>query len=221
MSRVFPKNSRAFAGRVLLACALLAAYIVWAGWYYLTPKYSRVGYAPTQPIAFSHALHVGQIGLDCTYCHSHVTESDHSNIPTAQTCWNCHGDNKGNIKSASGQLEPLRQAIKSGLPIVWERIHKVPDYAYFTHAVHVSRGVSCVSCHGQVNEMAIVREEQPLSMSWCLDCHRDPAPSVRPAEEVTNLTWIEKRDQKVLPIGQRIVNKARINPPVMCSGCHR
>lgn len=174
MPQIFGKNSRLIAGRALLALGLLAAWCVGAGWYYLTPKYSRVGYAPIQPIAFSHEIHAGRLGLDCTYCHSHVGESAHANIPTAQVCWNCHGPDKGNIKSDSPQLLPLRQAMESGQPIVWQRVHKLPDYAYFNHAVHVNRGVACTSCHGQVDQMPIVRHDQPLSMSWCLDCHRQP-----------------------------------------------
>jgi hypothetical protein len=209
-------------------------------WYYFTPKYSRVGYTPIQPVEYSHELHVKQIGLDCRYCHTHVTESANANIPTASMCWNCHGDNKGNVKADSAALAPLREAYKTGRAIDWVRVHKLPDFVYFNHAAHVRRGISCLSCHGQVNEMVRVRHDQPLSMSWCLDCHRDPAPNLRPNEQVTNLAWDPKRgfDPNQHPVMDRRTGKAvvardfaefgrllrdnvGINPPVNCSGCHR
>lgn len=226
VSRVFPKNSRVIAAKILLAVFLFVVYCVGATWYYGTPKYSRVGYTPVQPINFSHQLHVSKVGLDCLFCHTHVTESAVSNLPTTQVCWNCHGQDKGNIRSDSAQLAPLREAHAAGLAVPWVRVHKLPDYAFFNHSVHVNRGVSCVSCHGQVNEMPVVRHDQPLTMSWCLDCHRDPEPSLRPNTQVTNLTWSASKDPAMQGRSQEefarfIKDHTAINPPLMCSGCHR
>lgn len=224
MSRIFPRESRAIAGKLLLGVALLGGLVTAGVWYYGSPKYYRVGYAPVQPIPFSHELHVQQVGLDCTFCHTQVKESWYSNIPNTQTCWNCHGQDKGNIKSQSPLLEPLREAHATGRPIEWVRVHKLPDFAYFNHAAHVNRGVSCQSCHGQVNEMPVVFHAEPMSMSWCLDCHRNPAPHLRPNDQVTNLDWDPRTDARFAgktrqQIGLELA--AHVAPPTDCTACHR
>ncbi|HEY1081839.1 MAG TPA: cytochrome c3 family protein [Prosthecobacter sp.] len=157
--------------------------------YYFTPKYTRVGYEPTQPVAFSHKIHAGQLGLDCRYCHSFVENSSHANVPTNQTCFNCHGPGKGNIQSANPKLEMVVKAQETKQPIPWVKIHKAPDYVYFNHSAHLNRGISCQSCHGQVNEMEVVKHAEPQSMGWCLDCHRQPEQKLRPLDQVTNLNY--------------------------------
>jgi cytochrome c553 len=157
--------------------------------YYFTPKYTRVGYMPTQPVPFSHKVHVGQNGMDCRYCHSFGERSSHANVPANQICFNCHGNGKGGIKLNSPKLEPVRKAMETGEPIKWVKIHKAPDYVYFNHSAHLNRGVSCVSCHGKINEMDVVYHDQPQSMGWCLDCHRNPENNLRPLTEITNLDW--------------------------------
>ena len=226
MSRVFPPDSRAIAAKLMLAVVLLVGFAVAVIWYYATPAYSRVGFTPVQPINFSHELHVGKVGLDCTFCHSSVTDSAVASIPTTLVCWNCHGQEKGAIRWDSGQLAPLREARQSGLASPWVRVHKLPDYAFFNHAVHVQRGVSCVSCHGRVDQMDVVRHEQPLSMAWCLDCHRHPEPALRPRDQVTNLSWEAARDPQLRGRTQQefaafIRDHTDISPPLNCSGCHR
>lgn len=157
--------------------------------YYFTPKYTRVGYEPTQPVPFSHKIHAGQLGLDCRYCHSFAEVSSHANVPTNQTCFNCHGPGKGNIKSASPKLEKVIKAAETGKPIEWVKVHKAPDYVYFNHSAHLNRGISCQSCHGQINEMEVVKHDQPQSMGWCLDCHRNPEQKLRPLDQITNLNY--------------------------------
>jgi len=226
VSKDFPRDSRRYfrlAAGVTLAGLLLASIAVA---YYGTPKYWRVGYEPLQPIPFSHELHAGQIGLDCRYCHNHVGESPHSNVPSTQTCLNCHGQQWGNIRSQERVFAPLRAAEATGKPLSWVRVHRVPDYAYFNHAVHVQRGVSCVSCHGKVNEMEVVRHEEPLSMAWCLDCHRNPGPHLRPADAVTDLDWSAEDDPRFAERSREefvayLLEDVGVNPPENCSGCHR
>ncbi len=201
---------------------LAAAGLVAAGFYYYAlPSYTRVGYQPEQPVPFSHQQHVGQIGLDCTYCHSHVFESPHSNVPASQTCMNCHNPQKANVKGASPLLAPVRESYLTGKPVEWKRVHKVPEYAYFNHSVHVNKGVSCVSCHGQINEMKVVYHDQPLSMGWCLKCHNNPTPSLRPVEQVTNLTWKPEGGATAEEIGKKIKDELQVHPPMNCQGCHR
>lgn len=217
MSRVFPKNSRLIAAQVAVGLLLLGAMATAGVWYYATPKWYRAGYEPVQPITFSHQLHAGQLGLDCRYCHTHVTEAAHANIPEVDTCWKCHGADKGNIKADSPLLAPLRDAHERGVPVPWVRVHKLPDFVYFNHAAHVNRGVGCVSCHGRVDEMAVVRHEKPLSMAWCLECHRNPGPELRPVEKMTDMAWLPGHPES----GERIKNESRIRPPTDCTACHR
>lgn len=194
---------------------LLFALPVAAIWYYGSPEYTDVGYRPHQPVPYSHKLHVGELGLDCRYCHASVERSPVANIPPTQVCMNCHHV----IKRDSKQLEPIRQSMSSGQPMRWIRVHNLPDYAYFHHAAHVRAGVGCQSCHGRIDEMDVVMQVEPLSMSWCLDCHRHPDPHLRPTEEVTNMEYIPPRDQAALAV--RLKQEKRLDPPVDCSGCHR
>ncbi|MGE5648189.1 MAG: cytochrome c3 family protein [Acidobacteriota bacterium] len=174
-----------------------------------------MGYEPVQPVPYSHKLHAGNLGMDCRYCHSTVETSNYAAIPAAETCMNCHT----RVKPKSELLEPVRESYASGKPVPWVRIHKLPDYVYFSHQAHVGAGVSCVSCHGRVDQMAEVRQVKPLSMAWCLECHRDPAANIRPRDQVTNLAWKPTRDPA--EIGRELMAKNKIHPPTNCSGCHR
>lgn len=218
MSPPFTKRADRILARAGVFLTLMATSVVAGTYYYAMPSYTRVGYKPPQPVAFSHAIHAGQLGMDCRYCHSHVDESPKSNIPTTQVCQSCHTQ----IKADSPLLEPVRESWKTGEAIPWERVHQLPDYVFFNHSVHVKRGVSCVSCHGKVNEMAVVRHDQPLSMHWCLSCHRSPEDHLRPADAVTNLDWTPDligKTQGVL--GKELKEQCKINPPQHCGGCHR
>jgi len=219
LSRTFPPDSVRYLKLGTFLLAALGALVVMGIWYYGSPAYARVGYQPVQPVRFSHAIHAGRVGLDCTFCHNHVGESPHANVPSTQTCLNCHSAKLGNIKATSAALAPLREAEASGRPIAWARIHKVPDYAYFNHAVHVSRGVACVSCHGRINEMEVVRHVEPLTMSWCLECHRDPWPQLRPADKVTDFDWTS--EPILAEVFAEHLSDVGIRPPQDCSGCHR
>ncbi|MHC4953442.1 MAG: cytochrome c3 family protein [Planctomycetota bacterium] len=221
MSTVFPPRSREYFKIALFVLAAVGALAAAGIAYYVTPAYTRVGYEPLQPISFSHKLHVGGLGMECLHCHNHVGDSPHANVPSTQTCLNCHGTRFGNVAGQSAALAPLRAAELSGRALEWARVHKVPDYAYFNHAVHVRRGVSCVSCHGRIDEMDVVRHEQPLSMSWCLDCHRNPGPNLRPASKVFDLGWTPNSKEEQEKFANDLIRNAGIHPPQNCSGCHR
>ena len=226
MANIFPKWSNTLAPKAIVCGGLVATVLPLAIWYYFTPKYTRVGYMPTQPVPFQHSLHVSQLGLDCRYCHSYVEVSSHSNVPNTQTCMNCHTA----IKSLSPKLQPVRDSWKTGQPVEWVRIHRVPDYAYFNHSAHVNRGVSCVSCHGQINHMEQVWEDQSLGMAFCLNCHRNPENYVRPLSEITHLDW-KPADMGTNPttgkpwtqfeIGSKLVKDWHVDPKVTCATCHR
>jgi len=178
-----------------------------------------------QPVAFDHKLHVGQLGLDCRYCHSNVEVSGHSNIPASQVCMNCHSQ----VQKNNPKLQPIRDSFATGQPVQWVKIHNVPDYAYFNHSAHINRGVSCVECHGKVNEMNVVFEDKPLSMGWCLQCHRNPGDYVRPIAAATpggkspvfDLDWTPPDGKTRAEVGRDLVKNWKINPPTDCAGCHR
>jgi hypothetical protein len=212
---VFPKWTWILRPGIAVAAIGGAVYATLIVTFGFSPKTTDVGYAPVQPVPYSHALHVGQLGMDCRYCHSTVEEAAHASIPPTQTCMNCHSS----IRTNSEKLIPVRQSYATGMPVEWIRVHDLPDYVYFNHSAHVRRGVGCVSCHGRVDAMEVVFQAEPLSMGWCLDCHRNPERHLRPLEFVTQLDWVPEDDQLVL--GQRLREEYDINPKVDCNTCHR
>jgi hypothetical protein len=216
MSDIFPKWTNKLPGRVILGAIIVGGTLTAGITYYCTPKYTRVGYQPIQPVSFSHAVHVDQIGLDCRYCHSGVEKSWYSNVPAASTCMNCHNQ----VLANDARLALVRESYHTGKAIPWVQVHKTPDYVYFNHSVHVNRGVSCVHCHGEIHKMEEVRHAQPLSMGFCLECHRNPENFLRPPEHVFNLNWqTNAAAQKQL--GQKFVHDWKVNSSQNCSACHR
>ncbi len=198
-----------------MAGPLVGALAVGGVWYYGSPSYTDAGYAPVQPVPYSHALHAGELAIDCRYCHVSVETSPVANIPPTQTCMNCHKL----VARDSELLAPIRESAATGRPMRWVRVHSLPGYAYFNHSAHVRAGVGCASCHGSIHEMEVVTQVEPLSMSWCLDCHRNPAPHLRPQAEVTNMTWLPSQDHA--EFAQQAILDKGLKPPVDCSGCHR
>lgn len=215
MSQIFPEWTNRLPAIIAVSVVVLVLSVIGFFCYYGSPKYTDVGYRPAQPVAYSHKLHAGDLGMDCRYCHSSVERSPVANVPPTQTCMNCHKL----ILPQSDKLLQVRESWSTGQPIPWVRVHDLPDYAYFDHGAHLNAGVGCASCHGNVAQMEKVTQVQPLSMSWCLDCHRDPDQSLRPSDQVTNMNWTPPADQ--LKFAQRVRAEKNINPPTDCSGCHR
>jgi len=215
VAQIFPKWTNQLPIFFVIVVALLGAGGIGFFWYYGSPEYTDVGYRPTQPIDYSHKVHAGDLGIDCRYCHTTVEISASANIPPTQTCMNCHTL----VKPESEKTAPLLASWQTGKPIEWVRVHMLPDYAYFDHSTHISVGVGCVSCHGNVAEMEKVTQVEPLSMSWCLDCHRDPSEHLRPISEVTNMKWEARQNQ--LEFAAKVIKEKNISPPLDCSGCHR
>ncbi len=212
----FPPWATTIRAYVPLLLAGGAVYLVVLVWYGGSPLTIDVGYAPVQPVPFSHALHAGQLGMDCRYCHTHVEKAAHANVPNTQTCMNCH---EKLVKAKSPVLQPARDSWVTNMPVPWVKIHDLPDFVYFNHSAHVTRGVACVSCHGRIDTMERVAQHEKLSMGWCLDCHRAPENHLRPVEFVTKMDWVPTEDQVVL--GTRLKESNHINPPQDCSTCHR
>ena len=222
MSAIFPKWTNRLPAMIIVGGLLTATAVTAGVWYYLTPKYSRVGYQPIQPVAFSHAVHVDQLGFDCRYCHNGVEKSWYSNIPASSTCMNCHSQ----VLKGDPRLALVQESADTGRPIPWVQIHRVPDFVYFNHSVHVNRGVSCVECHGQINQMDEVYEVKPLSMTFCLDCHRNPAAKLRPMDKITDLNWKWSENPTVnaelqRKNGEKFVHDWGVQSLQNCSTCHR
>jgi hypothetical protein len=211
----FPKWTWVLRPAIAVAAVgglIYASVLVYLGF---SPQATDVGYMPTQPVPYSHALHVGQLGLDCRYCHTGVEIAAAAAIPPTQTCMNCHSK----VRANSEKLIPIRESYATGMPVPWIRVHDLPDYVYFNHSAHVRRGVGCVSCHGRIDTMEVVFQAKELSMGWCLDCHRNPERHLRPVEFVTQLDWVPDEDQLVL--GARLRELNNIDPKETCNTCHR
>jgi hypothetical protein len=212
---IFPRWTNNVPIAIGLLAPLAGAGLIFAIWYWFSPWYTDVGYRPEQPVPYSHALHAGDLGLDCRYCHNTVERAAMAAIPPSSTCMNCHDL----VKTESKRLDLVRESDKTGMPVPWVRVHQLPDYAFFNHSAHLAAGVGCASCHGRVDQMVIVEMEKPMSMAWCLDCHRDPKPNLRPLDQITNMGW----NPEATPYDpDRDPHRRRkVNPPTHCSGCHR
>lgn len=215
MAQLFPRWTNNIPNMVAGGVPVLGIAVVAAVWYWFSPEYTDVGYQPEQPVPFSHALHAGQMGLDCRYCHNTVEHAARAAIPPTETCMNCHRI----VKKDSPKLELVRKSATTGEPIPWVRVHLLPDYAYFDHSVHLAAGVGCTSCHGRVDQMEVVTQEEPLSMAWCLDCHRNPAPNLRPRDQITNMAYVASA-AGYNPAHDTSRTRP-VTPPEHCSGCHR
>lgn len=226
MTALFPKWTNKLPAVLALGAAAAGLAVVFVVNFWFSPKHTDVGYQPYQPIAYSHKLHAGSLGMDCRYCHRMVEEGPHATIPDAGTCMGCHR----HVKQDSVALAPLREAFADGMadgtPIPWIKVHLLPEYAYFNHAVHIRANVGCASCHGRVDQMEIVHQVEPLSMGWCLECHRDPTPHIRPADiAVTQMDWTPTEAsiaaaKKLLEV-QGDAKYPALNPPTHCGACHR
>jgi len=222
---LFPKWTNKLPAALALGAGVAGLFVVFVVYFWFSPKHTDVGYQPYQPISYSHKLHAGALGMDCRYCHRGVEEGAHATVPDAATCMGCHLQ----VKKDSVALQPLRDAWgegkADGTPVEWVKVHLLPQFAYFHHAVHVHAGVGCKSCHGRIDQMEIVRQVEPLSMGWCLECHRDPTPHVRPqGVKVTDMDWVAD-EQSIAAARLRLEWKGdsppELNPPTHCSACHR
>jgi len=213
-SPVFPKWVNTLPAFIFLGSTLAFLTLIFIFWYWLGPKSLEVGYTPEQPIKYSHKLHAGDLGIDCRYCHFNVETSSHATIPTTETCMNCHAV----VKTDSPEIAKIHASFAENKPIEWVKVHQLPDYVYFDHSRHVNSGVSCVTCHGRVDQMEVVHQVEPLSMGWCLDCHRAPDANLRPKELVTKMDW---KAENALETGRIIREAYHIRPGEDCSTCHR
>ncbi len=211
---LFPEWTQPLKKYVITPALLVGpVYVVVLMWMITqNPNTLRIGYMPDQPVPYSHALHAGEVGLDCRYCHNVVDRSPKAGVPPAATCMNCHQS----VRPTSDKLLPVRQAFFENAPLRWIRVHDLPDYVYFNHSAHVTRGVGCESCHGRLDQMVKVYQAKPLTMSWCIECHRNPTPNLRDPANVTVMGYQPRAGE-----GAEVKARLKINPPTDCSTCHR
>jgi hypothetical protein len=186
MAQVFDRSSNALARASLVLTGLIVIALgVALDQLQRSPWVTRQGQRPDQPVPFSHKHHVEGLGLQCQYCHTSVEKSSYAGIPPTKTCINCHSQ----IWTNAQLLEPVRQSWATGESIQWIRVHDLPDYVYFNHEIHVNKGIGCASCHGRVDEMPLMYQQNTLQMEWCLNCHRNPGVNLRPTSEIYNMAW--------------------------------
>jgi hypothetical protein len=217
MSQIFKSSANSTARvSIILALALLAGgggalFQLIANSSYAT----RQGDAREQPIPFSHAHHVGSMGIDCRYCHTSVENSDFSVVPPTKTCMNCHSQ----IWIDSPTLEPVRESFRTNSSIRWTKVYDLPDYVYFNHSIHVKKGVGCETCHGRIDTQALTWQQPSLQMRWCLDCHRNPENYLRPRDQITTMGYTPSEPQAEL--GARLVKEYHVQKLETCWTCHR
>jgi hypothetical protein len=219
MAQFFRKSANNIARISLVAVVALAAtaglaFTQLARSSYVTGQYVE----KQQPVQFSHKHHVGDDGIDCRYCHTTVETTATAGMPSTQTCMNCHSQ----LWADSPYLEPVRASFRENKPIEWERVHDLPEFTYFNHSIHVAKGVGCSTCHGEIDNMPAVYQENSLQMEWCLSCHREPAKFIRPKSEIYNMQWkdsdLAPQERERLSADYKIRGKEIMTS---CSTCHR
>jgi hypothetical protein len=218
MPQIFRPYADTVARSVLVAIIVVPFLAIAIGYWFIASNYIT-GQTITldQPVPFSHQHHVGGLGLDCRYCHSGVERSPVAGIPPTHTCMTCHSQ----LYTNAQMLAPVRTSLAEQRPIHWNKVNKLPDYVYFDHSIHIAKGVGCTTCHGPVDYMPLMRQAAPLTMGWCLECHRDPAPNLRQLAEVVDPDWTAPVDQ--MAQGHALLVKYHIDTEHLtdCSVCHR
>jgi len=216
MSALFTRKTDALL-KLVLGVLGLGAVATLGGLmlYWRTPYGTNQNAQIQQPVMFDHRHHVQDDLIDCRYCHASVDKAPSAGIPATEVCLSCHAQ----VWNKSPLLDAVRASWFAGQPIRWTRVHKLPDFVYFNHAIHVNKGIGCAECHGRVDQMASVEQVQPLTMGWCLDCHRNPQPRLRPLSEITNMAWQPGGDGAAR--GAELAKQLDVHPRVNCTTCHR
>lgn len=222
VAQIFTASADTRLRASLLAAFLCIFLIVLVVGGYADSSYGTlVGWVQDQPVPFSHEHHVAGLGVDCRYCHTSVETSARAGLPATHVCLTCHSQ----IWTNAAMLAPVRHSLAADVPLQWNRVSRLPDYVYFNHSIHVTRGVPCVTCHGRVDRMPLMSRAEPFQMQWCLNCHRDPAPNLRPPAEVTRMDWSDwdAHPERHKDFGELVVKTYGIEPAKLtqCNICHR
>ena len=219
MAQLFPRFTNALAVWVItLTIVTLIAFSIFAFLYSRSDWITEAAnFVTTQPVPFSHKHHVNGLGLDCRYCHTSVETGSFAGMPPSGTCITCHAQ----IWKDSPMLEPVRQSVLTNTPLRWTRVNNVAQFVYFAHDIHIAKGVGCFVCHGRIDLMPLTAKTVSMQMVWCLDCHRDPGPRLRPRNEVFNMEWQPPGNAREK--GELLIREYHINRSILtnCSTCHR
>jgi hypothetical protein len=219
MPQAFARWANSASKISLFGAVLGLAVVAWACIVFTQSSYgTSAGVVEVQPVPFSHEHHVGILGIDCRYCHTTVENSSFAGVPPTKTCMNCHSQ----MWVQSQMLRPVRQSYDENEPIAWRRVYNTPGFVYFSHEIHIHKGIGCSSCHGRIDHMPFTFQEPSLLMQWCIDCHRDPAQQIRPVEAVFDMHYQFPANQQEL--GRSLVKEYHIRDPqflTSCSVCHR
>ncbi len=216
--QIFSPRADTVAAIVLASLAALPILLIGFGYQIMhSPYVTGQNITREQPVPFSHEHHVGGLGIDCRYCHTAVETARFAGIPPTETCMTCHSQ----LWTNAAMLAPVRASLAEKRPLRWRRVHNLPGYVYFDHSAHVANGVGCSTCHGAVDRMPLVRQVAPLTMGWCLDCHRHPEKHLRPRDAVFDMQWQRPKDQAAR--GRKLLAQYHINVERLtdCSRCHR
>jgi hypothetical protein len=219
MPQVFHRSSNTLAKASIFGAVFLIAGLGWGLDQLNRSSYmTRAMEAREQPVPFSHKHHVGQLGIDCRYCHTSVEQTAYAGIPPTKTCMNCHSQ----IWTNADMLEPVRASFRTDQSIRWVKVHDLPDFVYFNHSIHVQKGIGCASCHGRVDHMNLTWQQNSLQMEWCINCHRNPEQYIRPKDQVFNMAWTPPNGDQ-LALGRKLVKDYDIQVRLLtnCSTCHR
>jgi hypothetical protein len=217
MAAVFGRKANFYTRIVLITAGGVVVILIAAVWVIPNTGYATdIGFTPPQLVPFSHQHHVSGLGLDCRYCHTAVEQSANAGMPATQICMTCHSQ----IWTNAAILAPVRESLAEQKPLHWNRVYTLPDYVYFDHSIHIAKGVGCTECHGPIGDMPLTWRATDLTMGWCLGCHRDPAPHLRPHEAVFDPHWQRTADT---PSGEQLMASYRIHPHDLtdCTVCHR
>lgn len=218
MPQIFPPYADTLARVILVAILVVPFGSIALAYFVMRSQYTTDrSITLDQPVPFSHQHHVGGLGLDCRYCHSGVETSPVAGVPPTHTCMTCHSQ----LYTQTAMLAPVRASLAENRPIHWNKVNRLPDYVYFDHSIHIAKGVGCSTCHGGVDHMPLMRQAAPLTMGWCLDCHRDPAPNLRPTDEIFDPDWKAPANQRTegrALLAHYLIQVAHLTD---CSVCHR
>lgn len=217
MPQLFPPNSNSFVRWTIVAGGIFLVLLIISLTVFARTNNNRVRVPVAQPVEFSHALHTSGLGLDCRYCHTTVETSNFANIPSTETCMTCHSQ----VRVGDPQLSVVQASWDNEMPIAWNRVHDMPDFVFFDHSIHVNKGVGCSDCHGRVDQMAGMWKNEPMTMGWCLECHRSPENYLRPRSEVFNMAYVRPGNQREL--GQQLIESYHVETEKLpqCWTCHR
>jgi hypothetical protein len=214
MAQIFHRSANTLSRVTIFGAVFIAGFVLWViGGIVRSPYFTNQGVAQVQPVPFSHQHHVGGLGIDCRYCHTSVETSSFAGIPPTATCMNCPSQ----IWTSADMLAPVRESFKSNRPLPWVRVHRLPDFVHFNHSIHIAKGIGCASCHGRIDKMNFVYQASPLTMEWCIQCHRNPEKQIRPREEVFNMAYVPKNQET---LGPELVKRYGVKSMTHCSTCH-